>query len=63
MTAYRKQKPRDTWHWVHECTQWPTYNYEEVTTYTHPPLSGHLCSECQRRFYAKLGLLFTMNDN
>ena len=45
MPTYRRRKGNDTWHWCRNCSNWPTTNYEEVTTPGRPP-SGELDNEC-----------------
>ena len=45
MPTYRRRKGNDTWHWCTNCTNWPTSNYEEVTT-SGRPTTGELDNEC-----------------
>jgi hypothetical protein len=48
MTTYRKRKGSDTWHWCRNCSQWPTSDYEEVTT-AGRPTTGELHNECRSK--------------
>jgi len=43
MTTYRRRRGHDIWHWCRDCSNWPTFDYEERTT---KPSSGELCNEC-----------------
>lgn len=43
MTAYRRKKGKDTWHWCRNCSNWPTFYYDERSS---KPTSGELCNEC-----------------
>jgi hypothetical protein len=44
MPTYRRRKGNDTWHWRRNCSNWPTTNYEEVTT-AGRPTTGELDNE------------------
>jgi hypothetical protein len=46
--TYRKRKGTDTWHWCRNCSNWPTSNYEEITT-SGRPTSGELDNECRSK--------------
>ena len=48
MTTYRKKKGSDTWHWCRNCSNWPTSDYDEVTT-NNRPTSGELDNECRAK--------------
>lgn len=43
MKTYRRKRGSDTWHWCHNCTDWPTSDYVEEN---HKPTSGELCNQC-----------------
>ena len=45
MPTYRKRKGSDTWHWCRNCPNWPTSDYDEVTTRDRPS-SGELDNTC-----------------
>ena len=44
METYRKKKGSDTWHWCHNCSNFPKSDYDEQST---KPTSGELCNECK----------------
>ena len=44
--AYRKRKGKDTWHWCSNCSNWPTFDFEEKPA---KPAGGELCNECQAK--------------
>ena len=49
MAARRWRRRRggyDTWHFCSNCSNWPTSNYDEVTS---KPSSGEYCNECQAK--------------
>lgn len=46
MATYRRRKNSDTWHWCRNCSNWPTSDYEEVTT-SGRPSSGELDNQCK----------------
>ena len=48
MPTYRRLKGSDTWHWCRNCSNWPTSNYETVTT-SGRPSSGELDNECKAK--------------
>jgi len=43
---YRKKKGSDTWHWCKNCSNWPTYDYDEKEVGAGRPSGGELCDEC-----------------
>jgi len=43
MIVYRKLKDNDKWHWCRNCSSWPRWNYDELTSDKTPP--GKLCNE------------------
>lgn len=45
--TYRKRKGTDTWHWCANCSNWPTTNFDTVTTTGKDrPKTGELDNEC-----------------
>ncbi len=44
MTAYRKIRAADTWHWCENCSSWPDRDFIERKG---PPGIGQLCGECK----------------
>lgn len=44
--AWRRRKGNDTWHFCRNCSNWPTYGYDEQYT---KPASGELCNECKAK--------------
>ncbi len=46
MPEYRLKKDTDVWHWVRECSKWPTYDYEVLRA---EPNWGTKCEECQQK--------------
>ena len=46
MATYRKKKGSDTWHWCRNCSNWPTWDYDERST---EPTSGEKCNECRSK--------------
>ena len=42
-SSFRKSLDGDTWHFAHDCSQWPTDRYVVLEL---PPDVGALCSEC-----------------
>ncbi len=47
--VYRRAHSQDTWHFVTNCSTWPSEHYDEATQ---RPRSGTICAEC----LAKAGL-------
>lgn len=48
MTEYRKRKGKDTWHWCHNCSNWPTSDYDSKNS-SERPSTGELCNECKAK--------------
>lgn len=46
MVVYRRRRGSDTWHVCTNCSQWPTYDYEEKYT---KPAYGEFCNECKSK--------------
>jgi len=46
IAEYRRSKNSRTWHWVRECSGWPTYDYEVTRT---EPKEGEMCAECREK--------------
>jgi hypothetical protein len=44
--AYRKITACDTWHFDHNCSQWPITDFVELEI---PPNVGELCNECKAK--------------
>lgn len=45
--TYRKRKGSDTWHFCTNCSNWPTSNFDTVTTTGNArPTTGELDNEC-----------------
>jgi len=44
--SYRKKKGSDTWHFCSNCSRWPTFDYDETTSYNG---TGELCNECKAK--------------
>ncbi|HEY2986915.1 MAG TPA: hypothetical protein VGL11_04265 [Candidatus Binatia bacterium] len=44
--AYRKIAGGDTWHFDHNCSQWPLADYVELEI---PPSVGEYCNECKAK--------------
>jgi hypothetical protein len=47
MPTYRRRKGSDVWHWCRNRSNWPTSDYDEVTTRDRPS-SGELDNQCRR---------------
>lgn len=43
---WRKRKSNDTWHFCRNCSNWPTFDYDEKTT---KPTTGEFCNECKAK--------------
>jgi hypothetical protein len=46
MPDYRRSERENVWHWCHECSKWPTYDYEVSHT---KPVDGQFCQECNEK--------------
>jgi hypothetical protein len=46
MPEYRKSKSSDTWHWVRQCSKWPTYDYDVMRV---KPQYDKFCEECKQK--------------
>ena len=46
MTAYRKKKGNDTWHWHQDCSNWPESDYKEIHS---KPRKGEFCGHCRTK--------------
>lgn len=44
--TYRRRKGKDTWHFCSNCSNWPTYDYDEQHS---KPTTGELCNECKAK--------------
>ena len=55
---YRKRKGTVLWHFCRNCSNWPTYDYEEHQEEESEPTTGVICSECKARAAAEQCLDF-----
>ena len=49
MPTYRRRKGNDTWHWCSNCSNWPTYDYEEKYFSGRPDDGRELDNECRSK--------------
>ena len=47
MKEFRKLKNGDTWHWVSECSKWPTLDGEPFDSQKKSPSKDKPCAECR----------------
>lgn len=52
MPTYRRRKGSDTWHWCRNCSNWPTFDYEEKY-FPGRPTYGELDNECKAKEEAR----------
>jgi hypothetical protein len=48
-TVYRTCAGERIWHFVAECSSWPSHEFIELNT--RPTIRGHLCEECVDRLH------------